>query len=127
MSNATNEKKPVEIVANGEIDPVNLLYRLTVYGIPTEEMLREYAIKMSAHSGAVLAEVMGGPARAEFAGGMAPAVSRAGAPTVERVSQPQVEEMIRMKMAENATCPCPNCVARRERENKNRPDPNVRH
>lgn len=122
------KEKPLEIICDGQIDPVTGAYRMTVMGLPNVDVAKEFAIKMGAVTGAVLAEVMGGPAAREFAGGLAPTEPQTGKDVpVQRVSASEVETMIRQKMAENDTCPCPNCVARRAAENKNRPDPNVRH
>lgn len=124
----SDDKKPMEIICDGKFDPVAGTYVLTVMGLPSAEVAKEFAIKMGASTGSILAEVMGDPAAREFVGGLLPETSHTGDDVpVQRVTASEVEAMIRQKMQENDTCPCPNCVARRASENKNRPDPNLRH
>lgn len=120
-----------KIVMDGRIDTVKNIYQMTMVGLDDPELLREFAIRMTAISGKVLAEVMGRPAVKEYSGGFATKEPTTGdGVPVESVTYQQVEEAMREAIAEVDNCPCPTCVSRRRMEAEQRlktPDPNVRH
>ena len=121
-----------KIVVDGRVDPVTNVYQMTVVGLDDKALLKEFAIRLSSVVGQVLAEVIGKPAEREYAGGFATREPTTGSDVpVEEVSQEQVEAAMREAFEQLAdACPCPNCVARRAREEKlraNTPDPNIRH